>query len=375
MEDFVRELSEMNLTQVQERKASLEEEIRSAKSVDELNGMDERVEALNRRLEELEKMEARKASAKALAEGAKETKTVEKREEMKPMEEKKIYGVETSEYRSAFYAMIGGTATAEQRAILATPISVDGDGTNDGQAIAIPKTLDTKIWDNIHAAHPILDDITTVASGIVMEVTKHTGIANRVSAKKDGATTAGPEENTFVKVTLAGKDYEKYVELTYAEAKMSEGALEDYLAQEIADELGEALAKDTFAKILSDAGVGQKVTATSDVFADVKGALALASMANKPVIYAPASKYFDLVGAQDQNGQPVDVAGTFKCEVKRDDAATGIVVVDPKLYVNNLVQGVMIESAKDIKAHHVIVSGYMRAEGTLRKNKAAAYIA
>jgi hypothetical protein len=34
----------------------------------------------------------------------------------------------------------------------------------------------------------------------------------------------------------------------------------------------------------------------------------------------------------------------------------------------------MIETDKDIKAHKVIVSGYQRAEGCLRKTTAASYI-
>ena len=288
------------------------------------------------------------------------------REEMK-MEERK-YTPETPEYRDAFYAVIGDYATAEQRAIV-----VDSTAPGDGDAIAIPKTLDTKIWDNIHTAHPILADIATVRSGVAMEVTKHTAIAVRTSKKLDSAATPAEEANTFVKVVLYGYDYEKYVELTYAEAKMSAGALEDYLAEEIAAELGEALAKDVFAQVLTDAGTGQKVTTTSDMFDDVKAALALATGASAPTIYAPASAYFEIVGAIKQ-GSPFNIGATLGCTVKLDNAATKVTILDPKKFVLNMVQDVMIESDKDVKAHKVVVSGYLRAQGTLRNNKAAAYI-
>jgi HK97 family phage major capsid protein len=266
--------------------------------------------------------------------------------------------------------MIAGTASEEQRAII-----VDNTAPGDGDAIAIPKTLDEKIWDNIHTAHPILNDITTVNSGVAMEVTKHTAIAVRTTKKLDSAATPAEEANTFVKVILYGYDYEKYVQLTYAEAKMSQGALEDYLAEEIGAELGEAMAKDVFTQVMADAGNGQKVTpaAGSVLFENIKAALALATGAATPVIYAPAASYYDIVGAIAQ-GSPFNIAKTFGCEVKLDTATTKIVILDPKKYVQNIVQAVMIESDRDIKAHKVIVSGYCRAQGTLRHNKAASWI-
>lgn len=371
------ELSEMNLAEVNQRLAQLEVEVREMTEVEAVERATEEKKNLLVRKAELEELEQRNKVAEQIAKGTVETTTIEERNEVKPtMEEKKIYGVDSKEYRDAFYAMIAGNVTEEQRAVLASPISVDGNATKDGQAIAIPKTLDEKIWDNIHTAHPIMADINRVESGVVMEVTKHTAITTRVSAKKDGSEGAGAEENTFVKVTLAGKDYEKYVELTYAEAKMSQGALEDYLAEEIAAELGEALAKDVFAKILSDATTSQKVTpdtSNPDLFGDVKKALGLATMGGKKVIYAPSTSYYEIVGAI-KSGVPFNMGATLGVEVKCDDAATKVTIVDPRSFILNEVQGVMIESEKDIKAHHVVVSGYTRAEGTLRYNKAAAYI-
>lgn len=361
------EIREMSFEAIEERCAQIRSELEA-----NAEGLD--VEALNKEISELEE---RKAELKAEA----EKRAIEEQEALKALEVKekfeieetkenrKMFDVTTNEYRSAFYAMLTGNATEEQRAI-----TVDGNGSVAGDAIAIPKSLDEKIWDGIHTAHPILADIATINSGVVLEVVKHTTIAARTTSKKDGAATPAEEANTFVKVSLAGNDYEKYVELSYAAAKMSEGALEDYLAEEIAAELGEALAKDVFAKILSDAGTGQKVTATSDLFADIKSALGLATSANAPVIYAPATAYYNIVGAI-ASGSPFNIGATLGCEVKLDNAATKVTVVDPKAFVLNEVQGIMVESDKDVKSHKIVVSGYLRAEGCLRKNKAAAYIA
>lgn len=337
-------------------------------TVEDLEARAEEAEAIKLRKEELKaEVKAEAELREKIAEG--EVPVTVIAENIIPQEERKMENKITTnseEYRSMFYEYIAGNTE-----LRGTLISVDG-GTA-GDAIAIPKTLDEKIWDNIHTAHPILEDISTVASGVVMEVTKHTAIAVRVSKKADNAAGAGAEDNTFVKVSLVGSDYEKYVELTYAEAKMSQGALEDYLAQEISAELGEALAGDVFAQIMSDAGSTQKVTATADMFKDIKDALALASMGGKKTIYAPSTSYYEIVGAI-KSGSPFNIGTTLGVEVKCDDAATAITVVDPKSFILNKVSDVLIESDKDIKAHKIIVSGWMRAEGCLRINKAAAYI-
>lgn len=327
------------------------------------------VRSLNSELEAIKTAaEKRQAIRDAVSAGAGTViKTFDMEE--KKMEETRTFGVDTAEYRDAFYAMLAGNATPEQRSIV-----VDNTAPGNGDAIAIPKTLDEKIWDGIHTAHPILADITTVRSGIAMEVTKHTAIANRTAKKLDKDANAGEEVNTLVKVVLFGYDYEKYVELTYAEAKMAQGALEDYLAEEISAEIGEALAKDVFAQIEADATATQQVTDTADAFADIKSALALATLANAPVIYAPAAKYYDIVGAV-KSGSPFNIGATLGCTVKLDNAAAHVTVVDPKAFILNIVQDTMIESDRNVKDHKVIVSGYLRAQGTMRKNKAAAYIA
>ena len=153
--------------------------------------------------------------------------------------------IASEEYRSAFYANLRGEATEEQRSTLLTA------GTD---AIAIPKALDDKIWDNIYTDHPILGDIDIKRTGVILEVTKHTKVKAGKAGKVGEGTAATLEDNEFVKVTLVGQDYAKTVELSYAAAKMSQGALEDYLATEVANSMGEALATEIFAKMKTDMG-------------------------------------------------------------------------------------------------------------------------
>lgn len=362
------ELKDKTVEELEARKLEIGAGIDSITDIETVEARSAEIDSINAEIESRESAEKAKAEIRekiANGEGKVIAKFTNNEEEVREMK----YSVETPEYRDAFYAMLGDYATVEQREII-----VDNTAPGNGDAIAIPKSLDEKIWDNIHTAHPILADIATVRSGMALEVTKHTAIATRTSKKLDSAANAGEEENTFVKVVLYGYDYEKYVTLTYAEAKMSAGALEDYLADEISAELGEALAKDVFAQIIADATTAQKVTATADMFADVKGALALAVLGGAKVIYAPASSYYEIVGAV-KSGSPFNIGATLGCTVKLDTAAPNVVVLDPKAFVLNEVQSVMVESDKDIKNHKVIVSGYMRAQGTLRINKAASYIA
>lgn len=180
---------------------------------------------------------------------------------------------------------------------------------------------------------------------------------------------------TGVDVVLVGADYHTYVTLSYAEAKMSQGAMERFLVKEVADALGDALAKDVFARILSDAGNAQKVTPASGstLFENVKAALALATQARRPVVYAPATSYYEIIGAIQQ-GSPFNMGAALGIEVRLDNAATKVTVVDPGLFVLNIIHDTMVETQRDAKDACFIIGSYLRAEGTLRKVKAAAYI-
>lgn len=278
--------------------------------------------------------------------------------------------IASEEYRSAFYANLRGEATEEQRSTLLTA------GTD---AIAIPKALDDKIWDNIYTDHPILGDIDIKRTGVILEVTKHTKVKAGKAGKVEEGVAATLEDNEFVKVTLVGKDYAKTVELSYAAAKMSQGALEDYLATEVANSMGEALATDIFAKIKTDLGAAAVTVAKgkSLTFADFCKAVGSVQRGTNLKVYASRSKKFEqIVGMVDTAGQPVFRDGcTLGYDVKEDAAAgDDIFVVDTSKFVLNMVQDIMIENDRDIKTHKIIISGYARAEGCMRDAGAGAYV-
>lgn len=352
------EFKDMTIEQLEERKAALGAELDAPEA--DLDAIESEVRAIKEEIESRKAEEAKKVEIRAaVAEGQGEVIEESKKEERKV----EMFDNTTPEYRSAFIANLTGQATPEQRAILA-------DNATYGDGISLPVALDTAIWDQVNEAHPILADVARINSGIAIKVTKVTPAA--ISKKKDSDTNA---EQTFttVEVVLVGADYHTYVNLSYAEAKMSQGAVEQFLVKEIADVIGEALAKDVFARILSDAGAAQAVTATSDLFEDLKSALALATKAGRPVIYAPSSSYFEIMGAI-KSGSPYNMAAALGCQVKLDNAATKVTVVDPSMFVLNVIQNVTMESQRDAKEAAFVIAGYMRAEGCLRKTQAAAYI-
>ena len=357
-------IKDMTLQEVEARESEIMG-LEGTTSEEETRALLDEMKELQERKAELRDIETRAAQAEAVNHGA--GITVDETEERG---EKNMFNRESAEYRDAFYAMLQGTATEEQRSTLATVAT---------EAIQIPKSLDDKIWDNIHTEHPILADIDTKVTGVILEVNKHTAITAGAAAAVNEGVANAMENNTWAKVTLVGQDYSKTVELSYAAAKMSQGALEDYLAEEIAADLGDALAAAVFAQIKTDLGAaavtvaaGAKLTYTD--LADAFGSVARGT--NLKVYCSRANKYGKILGMVDNNKQPVMREGVALGADVVEDAAAGadIYVLDPTKFVLNVVEPIMVESDRDIKAHKIAISGYCRAQGCMRDNGAGAYI-
>lgn len=136
MDEFIKELSGMNLKQVEERLAKWEEEVREVKTKEELAEKQEMLKAMQERCAELKDLEERKEVAAGLAAGIIQGNTVERGGNI--MNEK--------EERAKLFAQTGIT---EYRAVLAT-------GT-----IAKP-TMATGINDLATTAVDIVDDVNAI---------------------------------------------------------------------------------------------------------------------------------------------------------------------------------------------------------------------
>lgn len=364
------------LQEIEERLSAIKKEIENDGA--DIDALEKEVNDLTEeRKGILDMAEKRKNLVNSIVTGQ-ETTVVRKFEEGEKNMEKR-YDASSPEYRSAFFKKLAGEelTEVEERAYTHT---------TENTAAVLPTETVGGIWNLIEEQHSILGDITLYRTGTIIEVVKHTAIVAG-DAKNVGENEANDDEqNTFVKVTLSGKDFSKHVEISYALGRMNGVALEDYLKREIAERLGAALAAEVIAQIDKDIDVDNGALATetdlptwkeiAEAYGKIKNAGALTVYVNN------ATLYNKLVSLTDKNDRPLfqpsmqaGVQGVLLgAQVKIEEALADnkILIGDPKKIVGNMIQDIMIEADKDIKRHVDIYSGYARFECALIAPKAFA---
>ncbi len=286
--------------------------------------------------------------------------------------EERIYDAASKEYKNAYLKnLLDMDMSSEERAAFVHM-------TTNTQAV-LPTMMINEIWNLVSQEHAIMGDITIYRTGTIIEVMKHTAIAQGKAKTVAENTANEDEQNTFVKVTLSGKDFSKHIDVSYALGKMSVDSLEQYLVNEIAKGLAEAMAMDVIVQIGTDMAAANKIqTATKDVvvWKDIANIFAKLKRVRGITVYMQRSfLYKHLVGLTDnsgkmlfqpnaQNGAEGTLLGAI---IKIEDAVdeNKMLIGDPKRVVYNMVQDVMIETDKDIKKHVQTFSGYARGEGAL----------
>lgn len=330
------------------------------------------------------------ANAAALAGGAKPvelknlSRTVSGGKVVEKMENemtKRENMVGTKEYKNAFLKTLLGLELTEME-------NVAYVHTTTQENAPVPTEMLNEIWDLIYGEHHILEDITIYRTGTIMEIVKHTEVTQGKAKQVAEGEANDDEQNTFVKVTLTGKDFSKHVDISYAMQKMSIPAFETYLKNEIATGIGEELAKDVIAAIGTGMATENKIeTAAAGTvsYKDLTKLFGQLKRVGSLNIYATRNTiYNQLVGLTNDSGTPIfqqvinpNVEGAlFGAQIKTEDAvADGTILVgDGKKFVFNMIQDIMVESAKDIKKHVVTHSGYARGEGALIDSKAFAQL-
>ena len=284
-------------------------------------------------------------------------------------------GVGSDAYRTAFLKHM--TGREDQLTKLENAAYVHTTGTSGAP---LPTTMVNNIWDLVSENHSIVGDVTIYRTGTIMELVKHTAIvAGKAKNVAEGAAN-DDEQNTFVKVTLSGKDFAKTVEVSYAMARMSIDAFENYITNEIATQLGEALADDVVATFTFGINAANKISAATAgklTFADVTKAFGqLKRTGNEICVYGSHGTIFTyVVGMVDNNGRPIfqvnaqqGALGHLLGGVVKEEASVAagkLLIGGPKKVILNMVEDILIETDKDIKAHKFIYSGYCRAEAAL----------
>lgn len=294
-----------------------------------------------------------------------------------------IFDASSVEYKNAFLKHISGRD--DQMTKLENEAFTH---TTQNTPNVLPTTMLDQIWDLVSANHVIVGDVTTYRTSTILEVVKHTAIAQGAAAIVSENAANDDEQNTFVKVTLSGKDFVKSVEISYAEAKMSINALEAYLVAEISRSIGDALADDMVETIEGDIDNDNKFNAATSgtlAFDDVTKAFGLLKRVNNPVVYLTRKTLYNyVVGMTNSAGQLIYQADANEganghllgAQVKIEDSVADgkILIGDPKKVVNNVIQDVMVETDKDIKLHKFIYSGYERSECALIDTRAFAEV-
>ena len=292
--------------------------------------------------------------------------------------EERTYTAASPEYREAFFAnLLGREMTKEQRAAWVH--------TTTNTAAVVPTETVNAIWDLISEQHSIIDDVTIYRSGTVMEVIKHTEIAQGTATKVAENAANEDEKNIFVTVKLSGNDFSKHVKLSYALAKMSIESFESYIVNELSSELGRAIADDLIETVKTGISATNKMTVASLTFKDVAKVFGTLKRVSGTTIYTNYSTLFNhLVSMTDTTGRPIYqvtaqegargalLGANIRLEESLADGE--ILIGDPKRIIYNLIQDIMIESDRDIENHNFIYSGYCRGEGVLVDDKSFALL-
>lgn len=371
------EVKDMKMEDIETRMAEINELLNDENA--DIDALTEEVNALEARSNEIkEAVEKRNLLVSKVAEGQ-IGEIIEERKMEENKVEEKVYTINDAEYRVAWLKNLNGEDLTEmEKRVLVTGItgSTEGEATDvSNKSLLVPTKTLNEIWSLISEKHPFLADCRKLYSNAVVEIPVHSegGLAEIV---EENNAASAEEANTFIKVTLAGKSFVKYVDITYRMQKMSIDALEDYLAREIADGIGNKMAADAIATVKAGIDAENKVTKADPEYKDIAALLGSLKRVSKVNIYANRKTvYAKLVGMVGSDKRPVfqldptanAVGAVLGCSVKVEDGlADGeILAIDPDKYVENIVQDVMVETDKDIKKHVTTYSGFAIAEGAL----------
>jgi HK97 family phage major capsid protein len=223
-------IENMTITEIDARMAEIATEM--DKDGADIDALTEEVRKMNERNEALKaEAEKRKALRNAVSAGKGETIRTFEKEERKAVE----YDAASPEYRRAFMKnLLGEEMTAEERAAWVH--------TTANTTAVLPTTMLNNIWDLVSSQHSIMGDITIYRTGTIIEVVKHTAIAQGNAATVNENAANDDEKNTFVK--LYGLD--RCRRMIEDETALAVAALEPFQNAALLSELADRMATREF---------------------------------------------------------------------------------------------------------------------------------
>ena len=368
----------MRLEEINKRMAVIGEEI--GKEDADLDALNVEVDELKEERQAImDKAEKRKSLQNEVANMANVTVLEKHKEERGDEKVADKFGADSKEYRNAFLkTLLGERLTdVEERAYLHTTENTDA---------VIPKELQNKIYSTMEEQHPILQDIQILRTGTVLSIVKHVSIDEGDAKAVAEGVANDDEKNTFVNVSLTGKDFSKHVDFSYRLGKMAIPAFEEYLVKEIGNRIGSAMADDIVAQIKSDMNAENKVETDGLLTsAHFLGGLAKLKQTGRVFVYANNATLYGSIAQMEGDKEKLTFLNNLQDNVsaqilgkgiKEEDAVPEgeLLILDPQQFIYNVVQDVMLERDRDIKKHVHTISGFAIAGGTLTNDKAAALV-
>jgi HK97 family phage major capsid protein len=359
-------MNEMNLTQIIERLAALDEEVRSATEVEPIEkAAAEKTELLTRKAE-LEALESRKQTALNIQQGIITPKTIDTRKDETKMEFANMTRdevVASPEYRSIFLKSLMGKPLndIEKR---------EYDAFNAGTGVAaVPTETANMIFDQMTKIAPMLNEITLlrVAGGLRFAVQNARAAA---AVHVENAPTAAAADTLQV-ITLAGFEFIKILSISATMSTMAVPAFEQWLVKILAEDLAvvidnEIINSPNTTGGISDGAWNEGVNQITYVPGNgLSHANVMALIALLPAAFEPGAKFVmnkatfwtQFAAMEDANGNPIinpDLAAPGKYMVRGfpvliDDnvAANEAYFGDFKKVVGNLSQDIKIDKSAE----------------------------
>ena len=354
--------------------------------VEELRGIADNPE--NRSAEELEQLaEERKAIDEIMTERRAEAAREQLRRDnvaggvvgsnllaSKPVEEKRNYGPDSPEYRSAWLKTMAvrdgvhllGELTAEERTTYTHTTANTG--------AVVPTATMNRIIELVESNYPIYNDASKSAMTQGFEIPRHTAIAAGDAAAVSEGAANNDEQDSFDYLPLAGVEIKKHVVITRKMKWQSIDAFEDWIVGHIAERIG--VAKET--RILSqlvdatygiaNANIATGVEATD---ANIRAKLGLVRGTGAKVLYANAYTIWNiLAGINDGAGNkafipspqadPVTKGVVYGYTVKEDNNLANKVILagaPSKILANNF-EDLYINRGVEPRTLEEIITGY-----------------
>ena len=307
----MKELTEMNaeelLARQQELAAEIPQEERDALTAEEIEERANQLEAVNRELE------ARKEAAKQAEEtrqkvAESKTEPITRMEDNK--EEKKMFEIDSKEYRDLWLRKLQGNLTPEERA---------NETYTSANSNAVPTMVADKFFEKMKKLAPMLSEITLLrVAGNIKFVAE--GTRNDATAKHTENSAVSAAADTTVAVTLGGYEFIKVIQISRTAKLMSIDAFEGWIVEMTAGDIARAIDK----YIITDSSNG--ITAitfstTSNQIVNTQGytyknicdliaLLPAAYDAEAKFLVNKATLYKKIAQIEDSTGRPIFVPDT-----------------------------------------------------------------